>query len=214
HGDCIAASKHKAQPVQGAHAPCRADAGSGETMTTLQDMLPGFLLNMVVGILIIGFIYYPTRRSKAEYVFTYFIFNILIYFISGLLRDVQLTIGFGFGLLAVFSTLRYRTENIPIRETTFLFACISIPFINQLFVSTRVTFAELAIINAFFVVAMYVLDRGWGVHYVEERKIIYEKIELIKPENYHLLLEDLSTRIGFPVKRAEVNEINFLRDVA
>jgi len=183
-------------------------------MNALYELLPSFLLNLVTGVLLIGFIYYPTRRSKREYVFTYLVFNILIYFITGLLRDVQLTLGFGFGLLAVFTTLRFRSENIPIRESTFLFAAISIPFINQLFIATRVTFWELAMINGFLLIFVLVLDRGWGVHYEEERQVIYEKIDLIKPENYQLLLDDLSARVGHPVKRAEVNEINFLRDVA
>lgn len=183
-------------------------------MIALIEMMPGFLLNLVSGIVLIALIYYPTRRSKREYVFTYFVFNLLIYLIAGLLRDVQLTLGLGFGLLAVFSTLRYRSENLPIRETTFLFACISMPFINQLFFSTRLTFAEVAAINVFILLFFLVLDRGWGVHYEEERKVVYEKIELIKPENYQALLDDLSQRIGFTVKRAEVNEINFLRDVA
>lgn len=183
-------------------------------MNELAELLPGLLMNLVVAMIIIGFIYYPGRRSKQEYVFTFFIFNILIYFISGLLRDVQLTIGFGFGLLAVFSILRYRTEQIPIREATFLFVSISMPFINQLFVSTRIAFAELVGINAFIVVAVWILDRRWGVNYEEERQVLYEKIDLIRPENYDALLQDLHDRTGLPIKRAVVNEINFMRDIA
>lgn len=177
-------------------------------------MLPGFLLNLAAGLIIIGFIYYPGRRSKREYVFTFFVFNILIYFVSGLLRDVQLTIGFGFGLLAVFSTLRYRTEALPVRETTFLFTSITLPFVNQLFMATGIAFTELVIINVFIVTAVFVLDRGWGVNYEEEREVLYEKIELIRPENHALLLDDLRERTGLKVKRCIVREINFMRDVA
>lgn len=177
-------------------------------------MLPGFLLNLAVGFIVIGFIYYPGRRSKREFVFTFFVFNILIFFVSGLLRDVQLTIGFGFGLLAVFSTLRYRTVNLPLRETTFLFASITMPFVNQLFMATGISFNELILINVFIVVALFVLDRGWGVNYEEERTVLYEKIDLIRPENHAQLLEDLRERTGLKIKRCEVQEINFMRDVA
>jgi hypothetical protein len=181
---------------------------------TLRELMPGFLLNMAAGFIIIGFIYYPVRRSRHQYVFTFFVFNILIYFISGLLRDVQLTLGFGFGLLAVFSVLRYRTEPLPMREATFLFVAISVPFVNQLFMSTRISFVELVIVNAFIIVALWVLDRGWGVRYEEERQVLYEKIDLIKPEKYDELLADLRARTGLDVKRFEVNEINFMRDMA
>jgi len=183
-------------------------------LTTLPELLPGLLLNLAAAFVIIGFIYYPGRRSKREFVFTFFVFNIFIFFISGLLRDVQLTIGFGFGLLAVFSILRYRTVNLPVRDATFLFISISLPFINQLFSSTRITFQELVIINLFVVVAIFVLDRGWGVSYEEERQVLYEKIDLIRPENHELLLADLRERTGLQIKRVEVNEINFMRDVA
>lgn len=183
-------------------------------MTELSILLPGLALNLAVISIIIGFIYYPTRRSRPDWVFTYFAFNILIYFISVLLREVQLTLGLGFGLLAVFSTLRYRTEPVPIREMTYLFISISVPFINSLFSSTRITLIELLIINGLLVLAIYVLDRGWGVHYEAERLVLYEKIELLRPEKNAALLADLHQRTGLEITRYEIKQIDFLRDTA
>ena len=96
----------------------------------------------------------------------------------------------------------------------FLFVSISLPFINQLFLATRITFSELIILNIFILAMIFVLDRGWGVRYEEERQILYEKIDLIRPENHEALLDDLRARTGLPIKRVLVNEINFMRDVA
>ena len=183
-------------------------------MSALAELLPGFALNLVVATIIIGFIYYPGHRSKRDYVFTFFSFNILIYFVSTLLRDVQLTIGFGFGLLAVFSTLRYRTEPIRVREMTYLFICITLPFMNSLFMATRITLGELAIINALIIVFILVLEKGWGVSYEGDKEILYERIELVRPENHDQMLEDLRRRTGLAVKRFEVGDIDFLRDTA
>lgn len=183
-------------------------------MTALQDLLPGLLLNLVAAFVLVGFIYYPVRRSKAEFVFAYFIFFVTIYFITGLLRDVQLTLGMGFGLMAIFGVLRFQADRLPLREMVFLFLSISLPFINQLFVATRITFSELIILNIFILTLIYVLDRGWGVRYEEERQVLYEKIDLIRPENYEALLQDLRERTGLPIKHVLVNEINFMRDVA
>ncbi len=183
-------------------------------MIALQELLPGLLLNLVAAFVLIGFIYYPVRRSKAEFVFAYFTFFIVIYFITGLLRDVQLTLGMGFGLMAIFSVLRFQAERLPLREMVFLFVSISLPFINQLFLATRITFSELIILNIFILAMIFVLDRGWGVRYEEERQILYEKIDLIRPENHEALLDDLRARTGLPIKRVLVNEINFMRDVA
>lgn len=183
-------------------------------MSALAELLPGFALNLVVATIVIGFIYYPAHRSKQDYVFTFFIFNILIYFVSILLRDVQLTIGFGFGLLAVFSTLRYRTEQIAVREMTYLFICITLPFMNALFMATRITFAELAVVNALIILFILVLERGWGVNYEGNKVIVYERIELVRPENYELMLEDLRQRTGLEIIRFDVGDIDFLRDTA
>lgn len=183
-------------------------------MSVLNEILPGFGLNIAIAIIIIGFIYYPSNHAKKEYVFTFFSFNILIYFVSGLLRDVQLTIGFGFGLLAVFSTLRYRTERIPIKEMTYLFICITIPFVNTLFMATRITFNELIIINAVVVIVIFLIEKSWGIPYYGSKRVLYEKIEMIKPEYYDQMLEDLCLRTGLEITSFEVNEINFLRDTA
>ena len=69
---------------------------------------------------LIRVIYYPIHRKK-DYLFTYFLFNIPIFFLCVLLNNVKLSIGFAFGLFAIFGILRYRTEQIGIRDMTYLF---------------------------------------------------------------------------------------------
>lgn len=183
-------------------------------MSVLNELLPGFALNLIVMIVIVGFIYYPSNQARRDYTFTFFAFSVLMYFISGLLRDVQLTLGFGFGLLAVFSVLRYRTESIPIKEMMYIFISITIPFMNTLFLATRITFPELAIINGMLVATFFVAEQSWGIPYLGRKEVIYEKIELIKPENREELLQDLRNRTGLDIQSYEISEINFLRDTA
>jgi hypothetical protein len=64
--------------------------------------------------ILIRVIYYRIHRKK-DYLFTYFLFNILIFFLCVLLNNVKLSTGFAFGLFAIFSVLRYRTEQL-VRE--------------------------------------------------------------------------------------------------
>ena len=180
----------------------------------LNEILPGLALTLIVEIIIVGLIYYPSSPSRREYIFTFFVFNLLIYFVSGLLRDVQLTLGFGFGLLAVFSTLRYRTEQVPVREMTYLFISITIPFMNTLFMATRMTFPELITVNAIIVAAVLVLEQKWLIPTLENRLIRYKKIELVTPRNHAAMLSDLRTRTGLDIKRFDIQEIDFLRDTA
>ncbi|MCB0783541.1 MAG: DUF4956 domain-containing protein, partial [Flavobacteriales bacterium] len=89
--------------------------------------------------MLIRVIYYPIHRKK-DYLFTYFLFNILIFFLCVLLNNVKLSIGFAFGLFAIFGILRYRTEQIGIKDMTYLFSVITLAVINAL-VSKKVSIA-------------------------------------------------------------------------
>lgn len=77
-------------------------------MNLLTEVLPGFALTLATSIVVFGLGYATSRRSRPEYVFTFFTFSVMAYLVTSLLRDVQLTLGFSFGLLAVFTIMRFR----------------------------------------------------------------------------------------------------------
>lgn len=181
-------------------------------MTALLNLLPGFATNLVVIFIIVRLIYYPVSRNRQDYIFTFFIFSILIYFIAAMLNDVEISTGFGFGLFAVFSMLRYRTRPVPPKEMTYLFICITIPLMNTLFLSARLTYIEVLSLNAIIILLIYILEQRWGIRYEVTQRVLYEKIELIKPENHALLMADLRERTGLDIKRYKIGRINLLRD--
>ncbi len=180
--------------------------------TELTNLLLGAGLNLAIALVIVRFIYYPETQNK-NYVFTFLAFNTVIYFVLGLLTSVSLSIGVGFGLFAIFSVLRYRTDEIPIREMTYLFIIIALPVMNSILV-TNSDIAQLLAANGVVVVLLYVLEKEWGFHYEASRKITYERIDLITPANQDLLLADVRTRTGLPVTRVVVGRIDFSRDTA
>ena len=65
------------------------------------EMVIRFALNLIVAFILIRKIYYPIHKRK-DYLFTYFLFNILIFFVCILLNGVKLKLGFAFGLFAIF----------------------------------------------------------------------------------------------------------------
>jgi hypothetical protein len=178
----------------------------------LTSFILGAGFNLVIALLIVRFVYYPVTRDK-NYVFTFLALNTVIYFVLSLLTRMDLSIGIGFGLFAIFSVLRYRTDEIPIREMTYLFIVIALPVMNSVLMSDG-DFAQVLIANGVIVALLYLLERGWGFHFEANKKITYEKVELITPANREHLLADLRERTGLPVRRAEVGRIDFLRDTA
>ena len=171
-----------------------------------------FSINFFFLSIIVRTIYYRTKDDK-DYVFTFFMFNILTFFICYLLRRVPMEMGFALGLFAVFGILRYRTEAIPIRQMTYLFIVIGISMINAL-TNKSVSIFEIIFTNGFIVFITFMIDRYWFQTQELSKSILYEKIELIKPEKENELIEDLKQRTGLPVHAVKINKIDFLRDVA
>jgi len=176
------------------------------------ELLFRFLFNFIFMITIVRFLYYPVQKRK-DYLFTYIIFNILIFFISFLLSNIKLQLGFAFGLFAVFGILRYRTEALPIKEMTYLFIVIGIAIINAL-ANKKVSWAELLFTNGVILGATYALEHVFLLRHETQKLVIYENIEFIKPENRDKLLEDLNKRTGLNITRTRIEKIDFLRDVA
>jgi hypothetical protein len=179
-------------------------------MFTSIELLIGFAANLFVAFIIVRFIYYPVKQNK-NYVFTFLAFNTIIFFVMSLLTSIELSMGAGFGLFAIFSVLRYRTNPMPARDMTYLFVLIGLPVINASFMAGAGWNATL-IANAAIVGVLYLLEHGWGFHYEQSQRITYERIDLIKPENHNLLMEDLRQRTGLPIKRIELGRIDFLKD--
>ncbi|MEO8588648.1 MAG: DUF4956 domain-containing protein [Flavobacteriales bacterium] len=171
-----------------------------------------FGVNALVLFLLIRVIYYPIHRKK-DYLFTYFLFNILIFFLCVLLNSVKLSIGFAFGLFAIFGVLRYRTEQISIKDMTYLFAVISIAVINAL-ASKKVSVAELFFTDGMILLMTYALEHLWLTRHEQMKLVIYERIDLIKSENKARLYDDLHQRLGVTVSRVEIGKIDLLRDTA
>jgi hypothetical protein len=178
----------------------------------LWELLFKFGLNVVVLFMLIRVIYYPIHRKK-DYLFTYFLFNVLIFFLCVLLNSVKLSIGFAFGLFAIFGVLRYRTEQISIKDMTYLFAVITIAVINSL-ASKKVSIAELVFTDGMILLMTYALEHLWLTRHEAMKQLIYERIDLIKPQNRQALFEDLHDRLGVKVSRVEIGRIDLLKDTA
>jgi len=81
-------------------------------------------------------------------------------------------------------------------------------------VTKKTSYAELFLINFVLLVVTWAGERFWLNRAESQKTIVYEKIDLIKPENRELLISDLEDRTGLKILRIEVGRIDFLRDTA
>ena len=175
-------------------------------------MIVRFLLNLFFLTAVVKYIYYK-RSEKKEYLFTFYLIGIVVFFLCFTLKKYELDLGMALGLFAIFGILRYRTLPLEVREMTYLFVVIGIAVMNGLS-NKKMSYAEIIAANAIIVLALYFLERYWANTEVFSKEVLYETIENIKPENHKKLKEDLEKRLGVTVIRFEIGNVNFLRDVA
>jgi len=175
------------------------------------ELISRFALNFGVILIIVRWLYYSGAKRK-DYLFTYILISSVIFLLCYLLENVKLQIGFALGLFAIFGIIRYRTNSIPIKEMTYLFLVIGVSVINAL-ANKKTSIAEVLFTNIAIVAVTYGLEKVWLLKHLATKRITYEKIDLIRPENYNLLLADLRERTGLTdIKKVEIGEINFLKD--
>jgi hypothetical protein len=178
----------------------------------LYELLFRLAINLLFSYTIILKVYKATRRDS-EYLFSYLVFSPMVFFICHLFASTKLSIGFAFGLFAVFSILRYRTTTIPVKEMTYMFVIIGLSVLNA--ISTKkVSYAELIFTNFFVLGLMYLLERYILTSGIEIQTVNYEKIENIKPQNESILISDLEERTGRLIDKVELLEADYLKDSA
>ena len=175
-------------------------------------MIIRFSLNLFFLTAVVKFIYYK-RSQKKEYLFTFYLIGIVVFFLCFTLKKYELDLGMALGLFAIFGILRYRTLPLEVREMTYLFVVIGIAVMNGLS-NKKMSYAEIIAANSIIVLALYVLERYRAKTEVFSKEVLYETIENIRPENHDKLKEDLEKRLGVTVTNFEIGNVNFLRDVA
>lgn len=178
----------------------------------MEDFLLRLLLNVLVVIGIIHFLYY--RKSKrADYYFTFAIISLSTFLIVALLGTVKLKTGFALGLFAIFSIIRYRTESMPVREMTYLFAIIAISVVNAL-AGDAVGWVGMLVINAIFVISIALAELTRKLKHFACKYVKYDRIDLILPSKRAEMIKDLEARLGVKVIKVDVGTVNFIKDMA
>lgn len=166
-------------------------------------------IDLAVVLLIITFIYYPNYR-KMDTIFTFLVFNIVIFLLTFVMNKVKLSMGAAFGLFAVFSMLRYRTAGIDLKDMTYLFVFIALGLVGGI----QLEYQELLVISGIVVLLLAVLDTRLILKKESSQGIEFEKVEMIKPELRQQLIAELEARTGHKIHRISIRKLDYLRDVA
>lgn len=186
-------------------------------------MLLRLLINMVFLTAIIRLAYYHFSK-KTEFLFTFYLVGIVVFFLCFTLKKYELDLGLALGLFAIFGILRYRTDPLKVREMTYLFVVIGVSVINALS-NKKMSYMEIVTANSFIFIATYYLDRYWSLQRITPKEritpkdfgtkdIIYNSLENIKPEQFSLLKKELEDSLGVEILKLDINEVDFEKQTA
>jgi hypothetical protein len=170
-----------------------------------------FVLNTIFAYILICRIYAKEHRIK-EYSFSFFVSNVLIFMVTSLLASVKVKTGFAFGLFAILSILRYRTEQIQIREMTFFFASIILGVVNSL-ATDELHITVILLANTLLCLSIFVYERIFTGK-TEQIILFYDNTKLLAKGKKQELFEDIRNRFGYDVLKVVIIEMNYLTDSA
>lgn len=178
----------------------------------LYNMIFRFAFNFFFISVIIRALYYKYTR-RTEYVFTFYMVSIVIFFLCFTLQNFTLDLGIALGLFAIFGIIRYRTLTIEIKEMTYLFVVIGVSVINALS-NKNMSYSELLTANLAVIGGIYLIEKyAMSKSRVENRVVTYDHLDNLKPENYHLLVEDLKDKTGLDITEVSVLKTDYANGV-
>ena len=166
-----------------------------------------FVINIAVVAAIVQFCY---RRNQKDitYPFTFLLLNVMVFFICFALKKLDLGLGMALGLFAIFAIMRYRTDSIRVKDMTYLFVVVGIAVINAL-ANKKTSYAELALTNFIVIGTAYFLEMYWAPKPKRpKQQIVYDKLQLLRPENRLELLRDIEERTGLIAEKVTISKID------
>lgn len=181
-------------------------------MTSLSDQ--AFFLRLgldlvCVLLLVVGI--YRRRYGRADLFLTFFGFNLVIFLIAFSLSRVEMTIGAAFGLFAVFSMLRYRTEDITATDMTYLFLVIALGLLMAIGDGGM---SALSVIAGLIVGVTALLESDLLVRRELAKNVWFDDLSLLVPSQHEALLARLRERTGLDIHRVELRQFDLVRDAA
>lgn len=178
----------------------------------LFDLSLRLVFNSAIAFVILHFIYRKYNKKKS-FIFNLFIFNLIIFGLSTVLTRIDLSVGSGFGLFAIFTMMRYRSEQIGMKDMAYLLIMIGLGFINSAGHEV-VGYEEIVFLNLVILGVVFGLEKSYFSNRKNSQKIKYDKIELLKPKYNHLLSRDLSLRLGKEIMEVKIDNVNFIEGYA
>ena len=190
-----------------------------------------FAINLVFLFVLIRVVYY--KYSKKEgYVFSLFLMGIVIFVLGSMLPIVFTSdlfggnLGMAVGLFAIFTILRFRTRNMTVKDMAYFFTVIAVSAVNS-FKWANFPLLGIFVLNIIIILSAFILEilmsrkiqktkkiKKAGKEKLSTHPIVYDNLEMLKPQNKEALLRNVAEITGLDIKKITINKVDYQKKVA
>lgn len=118
------------------------------------------------------------------------------------------TLGSAFGLLAAFSLLRFRTEQLTAQDMTYLFITMALGLINSII---NGSYLDIILLNLMILAAIYITDGIRRSRTIKSKTIEYNKLDNLHPTRHKELTKELKELTGLDIQNISLDDINTMK---
>ena len=173
----------------------------------MTDLLRDLALNLVAVVVLVFGIYFRRHRRR-DLVLGYLAFNVSLFAVAAALGSSSpLNVGVGFGLFAVLSIVRLRSDEATQAEIGYTMVSLVLGLLNGL---PGLVFEVKLLFTILLVATMYVADHPAVLPPDRHRRYKVE-LDVIRtdPDELHAELED---RLGVSVNHVIIQEVDYVRE--
>jgi len=160
----------------------------------------------LVAITIIAFGVYYRRNRRSDLALAYVALNLSLFCVAVMIvSETKIGVAFGFGLFAILSIIRLRSEPIAPEEGAYYFVALVLGLINGM----QFHNGQLSRLLTVGLVAVMVLLDNALVMPRARRQVV--TLDMVYPNEAQMRV-DLEARLGGKVKRLFVKETDYVRD--
>jgi hypothetical protein len=160
----------------------------------------------LLAIFLLAFVLYFRRHRRADLLLAYVALNIGIFVAMSLLSRVRVDIALGFGLFAILSIIRLRSNAVTQQEVAYYFVALVLGLVNGLDLDDRWI---LVMSNVVLLATMLLVDSR---PLRERARRLDITLDVVYADDA-ALVADLERRLGGRVMHHVVNEVDYVRDI-
>ncbi len=179
-------------------------------------LLTSFFVHLaadILAIVLVAYVIYFRRHSRRDLLMIYTTLNIGLFVAMTVISLQETAIGVGFGLFAILSIIRIRSEEFSNGELAYAFISLIIALVNSLGVAdatpTPTDGFFVLILNVLAISVVFLMDHPKLLRKVGHQQIILDTIH----SNDQSLRADLEKRLNVRVLDYAIANVDYVREI-